>query len=312
MNDPAVDVSNVSKHYGHTTALAGITLNVESGEIFGIIGPNGAGKSTLVNILAGLKAPDSGHVRVFGMDPQTSGRSLRERIGIQLQEASLQAQITVDEALTLYSSFYANPAPKDALVEEWNLTDKRKTQYRALSGGQKQRLLICLALVSNPELVILDELTTGLDPRARRESWQHVLRIRERGTTVILVTHYMEEVQRLCDQVVMVNRGRITASGSPAQLLERTDQSIHVVFTAPSGFRESSLDELDGVMSVRREGPTVCVEGNGYLMATVSQALAALGINPPDLRTESITLDDVFVQLTTEQESAEQEDPCRS
>jgi len=298
VNNAAVEAREVTKKYGETTALANVSLRVESGEIFGLIGPNGAGKSTLVNILAGLNAPDSGEVRVLGIDPQTSGRSLRERIGIQLQEASLQSQITVDEAMTLYSSFYASPAPKDSLLEEWNLIDKRKTQYHALSGGQKQRLLICLALINTPELVILDELTTGLDPRARRESWEHVLRIREQGATVILVTHYMEEVQRLCDRVAMVNYGRLTASGTPAQLLERADHSTRVVFTAPPTFRESMLESLDGITSARRNGPSVCVEGTGYLMATISQALAALEINPPDLRTESTTLDDVFVQLT--------------
>jgi len=236
---------------------------------------------------------------------------LRQRIGIQLQEASLQAQITVDEAMSLYSSFYANPASKSGLLEEWNLIDKRGTQYHALSGGQKQRLLICLALVNQPELVILDELTTGLDPRARRESWDHVLKIREKGATVILVTHYMEEVQRLCDRVAMVNRGKITASGSPAQLLERADKSTRVVFTAPSGFRDSLLDNLDGITLVRRDGPTIYVEGTGYLMASVSQALAALEINPPDLRTESTTLDDVFLQLT-EKGNAVHEEPLSS
>lgn len=298
MDQPAVEATSVTKHYGDTKALTGVSLKIEPREIFGIIGPNGAGKSTLVNILAGLNAPDAGEVRVLGIDPQSAGRSLRERIGIQLQEASLQAQITVDEAMTLYSRFYRNPAPKEALLKEWNLIDKCRSQYHALSGGQKQRLLICLALINNPELVILDELTTGLDPRARRESWEHVLRIRERGATVILVSHYMEEVQRLCDRVAMVSGGQITASGTPAELVERVDRSTRVVFTAPAGFRESLLEDLDGVTSVRRDGPGVCVEGTGYLMATVSQALAALGINPPDLRTESTTLDDVFLRLT--------------
>jgi ABC-2 type transport system ATP-binding protein len=294
----AIEVEHVTKRYGDTVALDDVSLNVPDGSIFGIIGPNGSGKSTLVNLLAGLRPPSAGTVSVMGIDPERAGRRLRERIGLQLQDAHLQDQITVQEALRLYASFYRNPAPWRPLVDSWGLDKKLDAKFSQLSGGQKQRLLICLALINQPELVILDELTTGLDPAARRESWEHVRRIRELGTTVILVTHFMEEAQVLCDTIALFARGKIIRTGTPEELLRGGSGTLKVAFTAPPTFDEESLLGRDGVTGVSRRGTTVEVTGTGYLMATVSQALATLHLNPFDLRTESTSLDDMFIELT--------------
>lgn len=189
----AIEVDHVTKRYGEIFALDDVSLDVPRGSIFGIIGPNGSGKSTLVNVLAGLRPPSAGTVAVLGLDPERAGRKLRERIGLQLQDARLQDQLTVREAVELYAWFYRKPAPWRPLVHDWGLDSKLTARFSQRSGGQKQRLLICLALINQLELVIFDELTTGLDPTARRESWEHIRRIRDLGTTVILVTHFMEE-----------------------------------------------------------------------------------------------------------------------
>lgn len=294
----AIEVEHVTKRYGDTVALDDVSLNVTRGSIFGIIGPNGSGKSTLVNVLAGLRPPSAGTVSVLGIDPERAGRKLRERIGLQLQDARLQDQITVQEALQLYASFYRNPAPWQPLVEAWGLDTKLDARFSQLSGGQKQRLLICLALINQPELVILDELTTGLDPAARRESWEHVRRIRELGTTVILVTHFMEEAQVLCDRIALFAWGKVVRTGTPEELLRGGSGTLKVTFTAPSTFDEEGLLVLGGVTGVGRRGATVEVTGSGFLMAAVSRALAELEMNPFDLRTESTSMDDIFIELT--------------
>lgn len=296
----AIAVEHVTKRYGNTVALDDVSLRVPNGSIFGIIGPNGSGKSTLVNVLAGLRPPSAGSVSVLGLDPQRAGRRLRERIGLQLQEARLQEQLTVREAVRLYASFYRNPSPWEPLVDAWGLDGKLGTKFSQLSGGQKQRLLICLALINRPELVILDELTTALDPAARRESWEHIRRIRDLGTTVVLVTHFMEEAQVLCDTIAVFARGKIVRTGTPEGLLRGELGVVKVAFTAPPAVDEQRFRNLDGVTGVSRSGVNVEITGTGYLMSTVSQALAALGLNPFDLRTESTTMDDVFIELTQE------------
>lgn len=296
----AIEVEQLTKRYGDIVALDDVSLNVPERSIFGIIGPNGSGKSTLVNLLAGLRPPSAGTVSVLGLDPVRAGRKLRERIGLQLQDARLQDQITVHEALRLYASFYRNPVPWRPLIDSWGLDTKLDAKFSQLSGGQKQRLLICLALINQPELVILDELTTGLDPAARRESWEHIRRIRDLGTTVILVTHFMEEAQALCDTIVVFSRGKVIRSGTPEELLRDESGAVKVAFTAPPGFDETRLRDLDGVTVVSRSGATIEITGTGYLMATVSQALATLELNPFDLRTETTTMDDVFIELTHE------------
>ncbi|MGC4193262.1 MAG: ABC transporter ATP-binding protein [Thermomicrobiales bacterium] len=296
--EAAVVVQDVVKRYGDFTALDHVSLEIADGEIFGIIGPNGAGKSTLVNIVAGLKDATAGTVRVLGRDPQTDQHSLREEIGIQLQEAQLQDLITVEEAMRLYASFYRDPNPWEPLLQQWNLTDKRKTRFGQLSGGQKQRLFIALALINRPKLVILDELTTGLDPQARRESWALVQRIRDEGATVILVTHFMEEAELLCDRIAVVDKGTIRAIGTPGELSDPHDGLLRLRFTADERFDPATIEGLPGVHSAVREGREVTVRGEGYLMATVAQALARQGLNPRDLRMDVPSLEDVFIRLT--------------
>src|SRR5690606_150909 len=200
-----------TKRYGDKTSVDAVSFTVDEGEIFGILGPNGAGKTTTVECIEGLRVPDSGKIRVTGLDPQEHAAELKERLGVQLQAGELPAKITVAEAMVLYSSYYRDPADWRELIEELNLTDKLGTQFRRLSGGQKQRLSIALALIGNPEVAVLDELTTGLDPQARRDTWGLIERIRDRGVTVLLVTHFMEEAERLCDRLAVIDGGRLVA-----------------------------------------------------------------------------------------------------
>jgi len=300
MSNVAATVEGVSKRYGETVALDDVSLTIDQGQIFGIIGPNGAGKSTLVGILAGLRDRDTGTVCVLGLDPERDERQLRERIGIQLQEAQLQELIRVEEAVKLYASFYRNPRPWEPLLEEWNLGEKRQTPFKGLSGGQKQRLLICLALINTPELVILDELTTGLDPQARQASWELIRRVREQGTTVILVTHFMEEIEKLCDRVAVIDHGRVVALDTPAGFMRQDRESRQILFTADDTVDQSRLEGLPGVSSVTSDGREFTVTGSGFLMAEIAAELSRQNINPPDLRTQSDTMETVFMRLTGE------------
>ena len=217
--DPALEITGLRKQYGHKVAVDDLSLRVAEGEIFGILGPNGAGKTTTVECAEGLRRPDGGTVRVFGIDPYRDRREARTLVGAQLQESQLQDKLTVAEAIELYASFYPRPADTEGLLRRLGLTEKRDTRYRRLSGGQKQRLSIALALVGNPRLVIFDELTTGLDPAARRESWRMVEQLRDNGVTVLLVTHYADEAERLCDRVAIIQSGRLAAIGTPAELI---------------------------------------------------------------------------------------------
>jgi len=216
---PALEITALRKQYGQQVAVDDLSLRVAEGEIFGILGPNGAGKTTTVECAEGLRRPDGGTVRVFGIDPYRDRREARTLVGAQLQESELQGKLTVAEAIELYASFYPRPAGIEALLHRLGLTEKRNTRYRALSGGQKQRLSIALALVGNPRLVVFDELTTGLDPAARRESWRMVEQLRDSGITVLLVTHYADEAERLCDRVALITSGRVAATGTPAELI---------------------------------------------------------------------------------------------
>jgi ABC-2 type transport system ATP-binding protein len=218
---PALEVTGLRKSYGGKAAVDGLSLRVAEGEIFGILGPNGAGKTTTVECAEGLRRPDGGSVRVFGIDPYRDRAAARRLVGAQLQESQLPDKITVAEAIGLYASFYPEPADTEALIGRLGLTEKRDTRYRKLSGGQKQRVSIALALVGHPRLVVFDELTTGLDPAARRESWRLVRELRDDGVTVVLVTHYADEAERLCDRVALIQAGRLTALGSPEELISR-------------------------------------------------------------------------------------------
>jgi ABC-2 type transport system ATP-binding protein len=217
-----IDVSQLSKRYGERYAVHDVSFAVEAGEIFGIVGPNGSGKTTTVESIEGLRTPDSGEIRVLGLHPTKDRAELRARMGIQLQESQLPDRLKVWEALDLYASFYRDPVDWRRLLDEVGLAEKRDTVFAKLSGGQKQRLSIALALIGRPEIAVLDELTTGLDPQARRDTWQLIRTIRDRGVTVMLVTHFMDEAERLCDRLAVMRAGRVVAIDTPAALIATT------------------------------------------------------------------------------------------
>ena len=228
----AIEVERLRKQYGAKVAVDDVSFTVAEGEIFGLLGRNGAGKSTTVDCLAGLRAPDRGRIRVAGLDPRRDQHELRHLLGIQLQESALPYKLTVAEAMRLYASFYRNPADIAGLLDMLDLTEKRNTRYRKLSGGQKQRLSIALALIGRPRIAILDELTTGLDPVARRDTWALIDDIRKQGVTIMLVTHFMTEAERLCDRVAILQAGRVAAIETPAELARPTLEDTFVALTA--------------------------------------------------------------------------------
>ncbi|MEV7010168.1 ABC transporter ATP-binding protein [Streptosporangium sp. NPDC051022] len=299
-----IEVGNLRKQYRDRLAVDDVSFSVEEGEVFGVLGPNGAGKTTTVECVAGLRTPDSGTVKVLG---GLSGTELRERLGVQLQTSALPAKIKVWEALDLYASFYRLPANWITLMERVGLADKRDTPYGKLSGGQKQRLSIALALVGNPRVAILDELTTGLDPQARRDTWDLIEQVRDDGVTVLLVTHFMEEAERLCDRLALIDSGRVVAVDSPSGLISRVDGSQRVRFRISRSSRSSGsagsfddgvLTALPEVGEVRRDGDRIEVVGTGDLLLAITTALAAAGVVPTELRVEQATLDDAFLALT--------------
>lgn len=293
-----VQVENLRKTYGSAVAVEDVSFGVTEGEIFGIVGPNGAGKTTTDECLTGLRKPDGGTVSVLGLDPQRQERQLRERIGVQLQEAALPEHIKVREALDLYASFYEDAADWRALLEQWGLSEKRNAAFASLSGGQKQRLFIALALVNSPELVFLDELTTGLDPQARRATWDLIREIQARGTTVVLVTHFMEEAERLCDRLAIIDRGRVAALDTPGALIGALQAESTVRFSVANGFDPGWLRAVPGVSRVEKGDGQIVVYGTGPLMARVASELAGNGLAPPDLRAEQPTLEDAFLAHT--------------
>ncbi|MDF5753354.1 ABC transporter ATP-binding protein [Spongiactinospora sp. TRM90649] len=293
-----IEVRNLRKEYGRQVAVDDVSFTVESGEIFGILGPNGAGKTTTVECVEGLRRPDAGRVRVLGLDPVTEGRRLRRRIGVQLQESHIPERLKVWEALDLYGSFYERPADWRRLLADWGLSGKRDTPFAKLSGGQKQRLFIALALVGSPELVVLDELTTGLDPQARRDTWDLIERIRAAGVTVVLVTHFMEEAERLCDRLMVIDAGRVAAIDSPAGLISRSVPEQRVRFRPSIPLDERLLTALPEVTRVSVNGPRVEVSGTGNLLHAVTSVLARHQIIATDLRVDQPSLDDAFVALT--------------
>ena len=293
-----VEVTELRKRYGETVAVAGVSLTVQAGEILGIVGPNGAGKTTTVECLEGLRRPDTGQVRVLGLDPLRQGAELHQRIGVQLQQAALPDRLKVWEALDLYAAFYRHPADWRLLLEEWGLAAKRNAAFADLSGGQRQRLFIALSLVGQPEMVFLDELTTGLDPQARRSTWELVKQVRAKGTTVVLVTHFMEEAELLCDRVAIVDHGRVVALDTPTALVRGLRAGQRLRFRALGPFDPESLRTLPGVEQVERDGDQVAVAGGGPLLATVAAALADEAVPVADLRSEEANLEDAFLALT--------------
>jgi len=298
-HQPAVHVAALRKTYGRTVAVQDVSFDVRPGEIFGLIGPNGAGKTTTMECVEGLRRPDGGAIFVLGLDPTRDARKLQERIGVQLQEAQLQKRIKVREAVALWASLYRTPANGDRLIEQLGLSDKRNAWFMTLSGGQKQRLFIALALINDPELVFLDELTTGLDPQARRAIWDLVRGIRQRGKTVFLTTHLMEEAERLCDRVAIIDHGRIIDVGTPSELVRRhcPDRTVFVE-TDDLAALERFLS-IPQIHSVDRQGSQVTIRGRGDdLVTQVIQCLAEHRMRVIDFRTEVPTLEDVFLRLT--------------
>jgi ABC-2 type transport system ATP-binding protein len=299
--DTALAIGGLRKAYGSTVAVDDLSLEVETGEIFGLIGPNGAGKTTAVECALGLRRPDTGTVRVLGMDPQqASPEQFYRRVGAQLQEAALPDRITVREALDLFASFYPTTTDPATLLDRWGLTDKHDAAFGALSGGQKQRLFVALALVHDPDLVVLDEISTGLDPEARRGTQELLREVRASGTTVLLVTHFMDEAQALCDRVAMMDDGQCVALDTPQALIDRLDASYRVWFDAPPDFDPESLRTADGIQSVEVADDHVQTRGGEDLLTTVVHRLANAGITPNDLHAERATLEDVFLALTGE------------
>lgn len=294
----AVRIENLRKAYGSVVAVEDVSFDVPAGEIFGVVGPNGAGKTTTIECIEGIRRADRGSILVLGLDPARQERELRQRIGVQLQQSALPARIKVWEALDLYASFYDQAVDWRALLDRLGLADKRNAAFAKLSGGQKQRLFIALALLNDPELIFLDELTTGLDPQARRAMWDLVREIRDQGKTVVLTTHFMEEAERLCDRVAIMDQGRIVALDSPANLIRSHGAENRITFTADAGC-EAKLRGLAGVARVDREGERVIVHGSGDgLIGEVVAALSSDGVLFRDLRTEQSTLEDVFLALT--------------
>jgi len=294
----ALEVRHLHKRYGRHVAVDDVSFTVEEGEIFGIIGPNGAGKTTTVESIAGLRAPDSGSISVLGLDPIEDRAEVREQLGVQLQESSFPDAIQVAEVLDLYSSFYRDPADWRELLELLGLAEKRRTQYKALSGGQKQRLSVALALVGNPKVAILDELTTGLDPQARRDTWSLVERVRDTGVTIVLVTHFMDEAERLSDRIAVIDGGRVAAVDTPAGLVARTSAVQQLRFRVSRPLDESVLTGLPEVSGVEVTEGRWLVTGRGQLLNSVVGALARAQVVAEDLRVDQRTLDDAFEAFT--------------
>lgn len=298
MTKGVVEVSDLRKSYGGRTVVDGVSFSVEEGEIFGILGPNGAGKTTTVECVEGLRVADSGRVRVAGLDPVADHAAVTQVLGAQLQESELQAKLTVREALELYAALYPNPADWRPLAERLGLVGQLNSRFGVLSGGQKQRLFIALALIGNPKVVVLDELTTGLDPRARRDTWEIVEDVRARGVTVLLVTHFMEEAQRLCDRIALIDNGRITALDTPRGLISRTAGSTIISFTPSAPVDDEELAALPALASVEHKDGRITLGGSDETVNAVISLLARHRITAHQLRVTDATLDDAFLDLT--------------
>jgi ABC-2 type transport system ATP-binding protein len=294
----AIVLDTLRKYYGELRAVDGVSFEVRRGEIFGMVGPNGAGKTTTIECLEGIRRPTSGRVSVLGLDPGRQGYELRERIGVQLQQSALPERLKVREIMALFAAFYRKSLPWAPILDDLGLSEKSGAAFAGLSGGQKQRLFIALALLNDPEIVFLDELTTGLDPQARRAMWDLVKGIRDKGKTVFLTTHYMEEATQLCDWVAVIDQGRIVALDSPANLIAALGRECRIVFTA-EGADPERFRALPGVTRVTVEDHRVTVYGpDDDLVVRVVMALSESKIRFRDLRTEQPSLEDVFLALT--------------
>ncbi len=297
--EPVIAVHHLVKRYGDIVAADDISFSIRKGEIFGIIGPNGAGKTTTVECISGLRVPDSGRILVDGFSPQKDREKIRGFVGVQLQDCALPPRITVGEAVGLFASFYRDSLNPDDLLESLGIRTLKEKQFRTLSGGQKQRVSIALALVGNPRIAILDELTTGLDPEARRETWDLIEHIRDRGVTVVLVTHFMDEAERLCDRVALIDHGVVRALDTPEAIAGRAG-GFRVRFVPSAPVADETLRAIPGVESVERKDKYITVTGTGDLATSVLDVLTKAGVHVSELEARGGNLDDAFVKLTRE------------
>lgn len=300
-----IKVQNLRKTYKGITAVDDISFDVHEGEIFGMVGPNGAGKTTTIECIEGLRKPDAGSISVLNLDPQADNKILRTRVGMQLQQSNLPDRMKVWEALDLYSAFYANPVDWKSLMQQLGLEEKKDSRFGKLSGGQKQRLFIALALLPNPGLVFLDELTTGLDPQARHTIWDLVRSVRDQGKTIYLTTHFMEEAERLCDRVAILDHGKIVALDTPQAMIHNLSQNERVSFTLDVNVNPEIQKAFAALGKVEIQSEKLTVIGKSgdttQLVTAVVNMLSGLGLRYRDLRTEQPTLEDVFLDLTGRQ-----------
>jgi ABC-2 type transport system ATP-binding protein len=298
-SDQAITVQHLVKRYGDFVAVNDVSFSIKEGEIFGIIGPNGAGKTTAVECISGLRLPDSGSISIYGLSPQKDRNKIRKFVGIQLQESALPPRLKVGEAVELFASFYSNPLKPDDLLDSLGIKSVKNSIFKKLSGGQKQRLSIALALVGNPKVAILDELTTGLDPEARRETWTLIEGIRDRGVTVILVTHFMDEAERLCDRLALINRGKLAVLDTPEAIAALAGEN-RLRFVPSQPVDDKTLYAIPGVNEVERKERYITVTGTGDLAMSVINSLARIGVHVSDIEARGGNLDDAFVKLTKE------------
>ena len=295
-----LSVDHLQKRYGSFVAVEDVSFSVEQGEIFGILGPNGAGKTTTVECLQGLRLADGGELSVLGCDPRRESKQLRRRIGSQLQESALPDRIKVWEALEFFSTLTSDGPDWEAVMEQWGLEQKRDATFGSLSGGQQQRLFVALAVVNAPELVFLDEMTTGLDPSSRRVAWGLIRQIRDSGATVVLVTHFMDEAENLCDRLAVIAGRRVVAIDTPDGLVDRYAGEAEVTFSTDADDL-AFLEQVDGVGTVERAGRRVAITGHGAVLANVAAALVARGQAPTDLQVRRGNLEDAFLSITGEE-----------
>ncbi len=297
-----VTVRNLVKHYKDVKAVDGISFSVKRGEIFGIVGPNGAGKTTTIDCIAGMHRAYSGSIDVLGLDPVSDSIALKRRIGLQQQESEIPDRLRLREAMELFSSFYKKALDWKMLLEQLNLWEKKDSFYSALSGGQKKRLFVAMALIGDPEIVFLDEFTSGLDPQARISIWKLVGNLRDQGRTVVLSTHYMDEAERLCDRVAIVDHGKLAALDSPSDLIAAHGGHTRVYFDASEGFDGKSLSLLEGVESFVNRGDACTLEVNARsAIVEIVKTLDVMGQGLDSFRIEAPTLEDVFLNITGRQ-----------
>lgn len=294
----AVEIRGLRKSYGGRTVVDGVDFTVEPGEVFGVLGRNGAGKTTTVECAVGLRTPDDGEVRVFGRDPRVDRNRIRQSVGVQLQRTALHPSLTVIELVRLYRSFYHAGHDPGRLVERLGLEKVRDSRFENLSGGEAQRLSVAIALVGKPRLAVLDELTTGLDSAARRGMWQVIEEMRADGITIILVTHFMEEAERLCDRLAVIHGGKVAALDSPAHLVRDVEGGDRVSFRIHSPLDPGVLSALPGVSEVETDGHLIAVRGRGDLVGAVTSVLSHHDVPATDFTTRSASLDDAFLQIT--------------